>query len=108
MHIMQTEIPVDLYYAEKAYQHLVTAPGLRMTPFSNTENSYGKGTVTKKLYSCPANTVPFALSAKATNLFVVGTTTTQLQVSFLYPNIYVMCSPFYLTSCGVCVDNVDN
>ena len=61
---------------------------------SNTKKWLEKGTVTKKQYSCPANTAPFALFAMATNLFVVGTTTTQLWVSFHYLNIFPMCYTF--------------
>ena len=53
--------------------------------------------VTNDLYSCPANTAPSALFAKAKSLFVIDTTTTtQLQVSSVYLKIFAFCSQFLL------------
>ena len=78
---------------KKDKKHLLTMPALRTAPFTVMENGKGKCTVTKKLYSFPADTAPSALFAKATNLFVVDTPT-QLQVSSSSLNIFVLCSYF--------------
>ena len=61
----------------------------------NTENSKEKCTVTKKLYSCTADTAPSAVCVKVTKLFVVGITTIQLQASSVSLKIFPLFYSLY-------------
>ena len=74
---------VDPYYTEEASKHPLTVPGLILAPLSNTR-TLRKRHSNKKLYSCPANAAPFALFAKATNLFVAGSTQALPWISIHY------------------------
>ena len=73
----------------------MTVPVMRTASFSNTEYSKEMCMLTRKLHSCPANTTPSTLLAKATNLFIVGTTTEiQWHVSSLSLYLFALCSIF--------------
>ena len=67
----------DPCYAEEASKHPLRVPGL-MTACYQTQKHQ------KLLYSCPADTAPFTQFAKATNLFVPGSTQALQWVNFHY------------------------
>ena len=69
---------VDPYYAEE-----VRVPGLMMDPLSKQKNPKKRHS-NKNMYSCLADTTPFAMFGKAANFFVAGSPQALFWVCFHY------------------------